>query len=67
MLTVAFFIYDATIKRFVIVLSASSFLYLAAEFFIIPVDTDFRYFYWNCLSLFISSAFLLKSRGFKRA
>jgi hypothetical protein len=66
-LTVAFFIYDTVIKRFVIVLSASSFLYLAAEFFIIPVDTDFRYFYWNCLSLFISVAFLLKSRGFKRA
>jgi len=62
----AFFIYDTTIKKLVVVLSTSSFFYLGAEFFIIPVDTDFRYFYWNCLSLFISSAFLLKSRGFKR-
>ena len=62
----AFFIYDTTIKKLVVVLSTSSFFYLAAEFFIIPVDTDFRYFYWNCLSLFISAAFLLRSRGFKR-
>ncbi|HEV8506738.1 MAG TPA: hypothetical protein VGQ53_15110 [Chitinophagaceae bacterium] len=66
-LVLAVFIYDPVIKRSVTVLAVSSFLYLAAEFFIIPVDTDFRYFYWNCLSLFVSAAFLLKSRGFKRA
>jgi hypothetical protein len=62
-LIVAFFIRDPAIQRFVIALSASSFLYMAAEFFIIPVDTDFRYFYWNCLSLFVSAAFLLKKPG----
>ena len=64
-LIAAFFIYDPVIKRSVLVLAASSFLYLAAEFFIVPVDTDFRYCYWNCLSLFISTAFLLTRRGFR--
>jgi hypothetical protein len=64
-LIAAFFIYEEAVRRVVGILAISSLLYLAAEFFIFPVDTDFRYFYWNCLSLFICIAFLLSGRGLR--
>jgi hypothetical protein len=32
------------------VLLLSSLLYLLASFFVYQTDTDFRYFYWNCLA-----------------
>jgi hypothetical protein len=43
-------------------LIASAILYLAPQFFIFQVDTDFRYFYWVCLSNALSAALLLKAR-----
>ena len=65
-LVAGFLVYNPFIKRAVFVLSLSSLLYLLAQFFIFPVDTDFRYFYWNCVSLFVSVAFLLIDRALKK-
>lgn len=45
------------LKVFIQTLLISSFLYLSAQFFIFQVDTDLRYFYWNCVS--VSLAFIL--------
>ena len=39
------------VKSPVLILSLSSLFYLAFEFFVFPADTEFRYFYWNCLAL----------------
>jgi hypothetical protein len=66
-LIACFFAYNLIIKKIVFILSISSLLYLLAEFFIFPVDTDFRYFYWNCLAVFISVLFLLRDRGLKNS
>lgn len=65
-LIMGFFAYNPVLKRTVFILSISSLLYVMAEFFIFPVDTDFRYFYWNCVSLFVAVAFLLRDRRLKR-
>lgn len=45
------------IKPIILVLSLSGLFYLALEFFIYQVDSDFRYFYWNCIVSFL--AFIL--------
>ena len=64
-LVTGFYIYHAVIRKVVWVLSLSSLLYLAPQFFIFQVDTDFRYFYWNCVSLFICIYFLWKYKNDK--
>lgn len=64
-LAAAFFVRQPVIRRIVFTLTTSSILYLLPEFFIFQVDTDFRYFYWNCLSIFISIYFLLLHLKFK--
>ncbi len=40
----------------------SAFLYQATSFLIFQTDTDFRYFYWNCIACFLAVAFLLNDR-----
>lgn len=39
------------IKPPLLALSLSSLFYLAFEFFVFPADTEFRYFYWNCMAV----------------
>ncbi|WEK34612.1 MAG: hypothetical protein P0Y53_19165 [Candidatus Pseudobacter hemicellulosilyticus] len=41
-------------RKAILVLTGSSLAYLLAQFFIFQVDTEFRYFYWNCLAVFVS-------------
>lgn len=41
------------IKPLIILLSLSSLFYIGFEFLVFQIDTDFRYFYWNCISLFL--------------
>ncbi|MBN9379727.1 MAG: hypothetical protein J0H74_03115 [Chitinophagaceae bacterium] len=41
---------------------ASAFLYLAPQFFIFQIDTDFRYFYWMCIANALPAALLLRDR-----
>ncbi|MES2133681.1 MAG: hypothetical protein V4506_15130 [Bacteroidota bacterium] len=43
----------AFIKPIILTLSLSGLFYLGFEFFVFQVDTDFRYFYWNCISEFL--------------
>lgn len=38
------------IKPIILILSLSSLFYVGFEFFVFQVETDFRYFYWNCIS-----------------
>lgn len=45
------------IRPVILALSLSSLFYILLEFVVFPADTEFRYFYWNCLSLTL--AFLL--------
>lgn len=65
-LIAGFFTFDAAIRKIIFVLTTSSLLYLLPQFFVFQVDTDFRYFYWNCLSLFICVFFLAKDRTLKK-
>ncbi len=62
MFIAGFYIHNSITRKVVFVLAASSLLYVFPQLFIFQVDTDFRYFYWNCLSLFISVFFFLKDR-----
>lgn len=64
-LALSFFISHADIKRLVLILSISSLFYILPQFFIFQVDTDFRYFYWNCIALFLSICFIVKDQRFK--
>lgn len=48
-----------TVRRGVSILLLSSLLYLLPQFFVFQVDTDFRYFYWNCLSITVAGYFLM--------
>lgn len=43
------------IKMIVLTLSLSSLFYLLFQFLVFQVDTDFRYFYWNCIALSLAS------------
>ncbi|MEI9946499.1 MAG: hypothetical protein WDN26_20040 [Chitinophagaceae bacterium] len=61
-----FSIYNAVLKKLFFALVISSLLYQLPQFFIFQVDTEFRYFYWNCLSLFIAVYFLVRDRIMKR-
>ncbi|MDO6432719.1 hypothetical protein Q4E93_19085 [Flavitalea sp. BT771] len=61
-----FYIYNASIRKIVFVLASSSLLYMLSQFFIFQVDTEFRYFYWNCLSLFICIFYLIKDWQLKK-
>jgi len=54
---VCFLPWLSRIKIPLLTLGLSSFFYLAFEFFVFPADTEFRYFYWNCIS--VSMAFIL--------
>lgn len=50
-------------KRFrgaVILLLLSSLLYRLPQFFIFQVDTDFRYFYWTCLTCTLATFYMVK-------
>jgi len=49
-------------KNIILVLGISSLLYLLPQVFIFQVDTEFRYFYWNCLSIFIGVYFWAAGR-----
>ena len=64
-LVTGFYIHSKAIKKIVWILSLSSLLYLVPQFFIFQVDTDFRYFYWNCVSLFVCIYFLWENRRSK--
>jgi hypothetical protein len=44
------------------VLVWSGLLYLLPSFFVFQVDTDFRYFYWNCIACFLAVCILLVDR-----
>jgi len=43
------------IKMIVLTLSLSSLFYFLFQFLVFQVDTDFRYFYWNCIALSLAS------------
>jgi len=43
-------------------LISSSILYLLPAFFIFPADTDFRYFYWNCIACSLAVCILIIDR-----
>lgn len=43
-------------------LISSSILYLLPAYFIFPCDTDFRYFYWNCIACSLALCMLLIDR-----
>ena len=64
-LVTGFYIHSKALKKIVWILSLSSLLYLVPQFFIFQVDTDFRYFYWNCVSLFVCIYFLWENRRLK--
>lgn len=57
------FVYNKTAKRAITVLLLSSLLYLLPQFFIFQVDTDFRYFYWNCLAITLAVCFLIRYKN----
>ncbi len=49
-------------KSAFIVLLSSSLLYSLPSFFVFPCDTDFRYFYWNCIACALATCILLVDR-----
>lgn len=55
-----FFVSDRVMRRSLFVLTISSLFYLLPQFFIYQIDTDFRYLYWNCLSMTLAAALVFK-------
>jgi hypothetical protein len=57
-----------SLKEIIVCLSLSSLLYLLPQFFIYQADTEFRYFYWNCIAASLSVVLLLGtvSKGQKK-
>ncbi len=47
------------IKAPLLALTLSSFFYLAFQFFIFSADSEFRYFYWNCVAVALASTFAI--------
>lgn len=43
-----------TIKIIVLCLACSSMFYFTLEFIVFQIDSEFRYFYWNCVSVSLS-------------
>lgn len=42
----------------------SSLLYMLPQFFIFQTDTDFRYYYWNCIACMVAVLLLIGNRYF---
>ncbi len=49
------------VKLPVLMLLLSSLFYVAFEFIVFPADTEFRYFYWNCISIGLSIILLVSA------
>jgi hypothetical protein len=59
---IVFFRRLAWLRPPVLTLCLSSLIYILFEFFVFPADTEFRYFYWNCIALTL--AWLLTAAEF---
>jgi hypothetical protein len=46
-------------KELTLCILFSSLLYFGIHFFVFPAETEFRYFYWNCLSVTIGAVLML--------
>ncbi len=46
----------------ILCLAYSSLLYIALEFIVFQADTEFRYFYWNCLAMSLAIILAIVSR-----
>lgn len=55
-----FIIADKKLKYLTLVLLTSSLLYRLPQFFVFQTDTDFRYFYWTCISCTLSAYLILR-------
>ncbi len=54
------------IKHMLLFLAYSSLFYIALEFIVYQADTEFRYFYWNCISLSLALILLIKELSNKK-
>lgn len=59
LLPFAFRMKDSRMRMPFLMLLISSLFYLLPQFFIYQIDTDFRYFYWNCLAVSLAAILLV--------
>lgn len=59
LLVPAFFVKGQRIFLPLLLLLLSPLLYLLPQFFVYQIDTDFRYFYWNCIACTLSGIILI--------
>jgi hypothetical protein len=51
--------YVRRVRWFTLCLLFSSLFFLLFEFLVFPADTEFRYFYWNCIAVSVSAMLLV--------
>lgn len=57
---------SGALKIIILSLTYSSLLYFALEFIVFQADTEFRYFYWNCIAISLSLILIITNHFSER-